>query len=200
MIHNNTEIIHPKEVLATKSWHDRIVKEPPFRQTQTFSTPKFTAAQQQAVWNVFNVVGLCDFQQPEAFETRRRCMNLATMIFEENLPDCPFSANSLIDFVNFFDAFKKTGFFWLKELRTESELIIPKQPLFEIDQEEYMDSFRRLFTNYRKLSLAAPITLGLFLLFFHRLIVTQKNTDINWGTIVSSIIDRTKPYNYNIGV
>ena len=173
------------------------LNSPQFELAQTFLSPTLTVEQEQALGHVFSVAGLADMTTSEAYETKRRSRNLATMIFEDRLPMHPFSSESLAKFASYVDAFPKVGFIWQKALETEAAFIIPNPPLFEIDAEEFMQSFRALFRNFDKLSCAGALTLSLFLLFFHRAMYSTQNIGTNWSWVVSSIIDRTFPPNIN---
>ena len=156
--------------------------------------PLLTNEQEQALWQVFEIAGLAELLQPEAYETKRRCMNLAARIFGNSLPCHQFSAESLIHFAVYIDAFVKPGYIWQPTLENEANFIIQNPPHFEIDPEELLQSFRLLFFNFRKLNCAGILTLALFLLFFHRIMNISGDTNaIDWGNIVRSVIDRTFP-------
>jgi len=171
------------------------LNRPLFELTPTFLSPSLTIEQEQALGHVFHVAGLADMITPEACETKRRSRNLATMIFENRLPMHPFSSESLAKFASYVDAFPKVGFIWQKTLETEAAFIIPNPPLFEIDTEEFLQSFRTLFRNFDKLSCSGPLTLGLFLLFFHRVMLSPQNIGTNWAWVVAGTIGRTIPLN-----
>ena len=173
--------------------------QPKFEMTAGFLQPVLAYGQALALWHIFEIAGLAVLQQPEAYETRRRCMNLAARIFEKKLLEHPFSAESLIHFANYVDAFKKPGFIWQKVLENEASCIIPNPPHFEIDLEELRQSFRILFSNYRKLSCAGVLTLSLFLLFFHHVRLAEKSEIVNWDEVVQSVFVRPYCLNYNYG-
>ena len=172
-----------------------VSNRPLFELTQSFLSPTLTVEQDQALWQVFHVAGLAHMTTPEACETKRRSRNLATMIFEEKLPMHPFSSESLAKFASYVDAFPKVGFIWQRALETEAAFIIPNPPIFEIDTEEFLQSFRTLFRNFDKLSCSGPLTLGLFLLFFHRVMLSPQNIGTNWAWVVAGTIGRTIPLN-----
>ena len=172
-------------------------KRPQFEIVPSFLSPSME--QIQALAQIFDFIGLSSLYTPEAMETKRRSVELATMIFMKRLPQHLFNAENLVSFVGFCDAFRKPGFIWQSVLKREAAFIIPNPPLFEIDSEEYMPSFRKLFLNFFRLNCAHPLTLGLFLLFFHRLMLTPHCDEVNWNTIVGSILERTLPCAYNIG-
>ena len=124
-------------------------------------------------------------------------MILAAKIFENALLEHKFSAENLIHFANYIDAFQKPGFIWQEILENEASRIIPNPPHFEIDSDEFMQSFRNLFSNFHSLNCKGALTLSLFLLFFHRVMLTPKCGSVrNWDEVVFSIIDRTYPCNY----
>ena len=124
-------------------------------------------------------------------------MILAAKIFENTLLEHKFSAENLIHFANYIDAFPKPGFIWQEILENEASRIIQNPPHFEIDSDEFMQSFRNLFSNFHSLNCKDVLTLSLFLLFFHRVMLTPKCGSVrNWDEVVFSIIDRTYPCNY----
>ena len=166
----------------------------PFSRMSTLSIE-----QNKAMWQLFELVGLTQQAGYEAYETRSRCLNLASTISEGLLTSHPFSSESLIKFTSYIDAFRKPGFIWQKQLENEAIFIIPQPPLFGIDLEEFMQSFRILFSNFYILSCAGDLTLGLFLLFFHQVISYEGNEAVNWNEVVQSIIARTGFQNYNYG-
>lgn len=168
-------------------------------QTQFRIFPILSPTQFQAMEHVFKIAGLAEYFEFEAYETRRRCMNLATRIFGKRLPDHKFSAENLIHFANYIDAFHKPGFIWQKTLEFEASSIIPNPPHFEIDPKEFMQSFHILFSH--RLNCAGTLTLALFLLFFHRIMIISECDDaIHWDNVVRSVIDRTYHCNYGWGV
>lgn len=168
-------------------------KRPQFEIVPSFLSPEPTEEQKQAVHQVFYFLRLDSSSSFEAWETKRKCMRLAAMIFENRLPNHLFTAENLVFFSSFCDAFLKPGFIWQNVLKTEAEFIISDLPHFEVDLEEYMLSFRQLFSNFHKLSCAYALTLGLFLLFFHRLMLTPQGNSISWNTVVGDILDRSLP-------
>lgn len=167
---------------------------PLFELTQSFLSPTLTVEQDQALGHVFYVAGLAYMTTPEACETKLRSRNLATMIFEEKLPMHPFSSESLVKFASYVDAFPKVGFIWQRALETEAAFIIQNPPIFEIDTEEFLQSFRALFRNFDRLSCSGVLTLGLFLLFFHRVMLTPQNIGTIWPCVVSDIVKWTNPF------
>ena len=194
----NTKMdIFPQRSFSSLRDYDAAGNLPQFELNPSFLSPSMV--QIKALAQIFDFIGLSSLYTPEAMETKRRSVELATMIFKKRLPQHLFNAENLVSFVGFCDAFRKPGFIWQNVLKREAAFIIPNPPLFEIDSEEYMPCFRKLFLNFSRLNCAHPLTLGLFLLFFHRLMLTPHCDEVDWNTIVGSILERTLPCAYNVG-
>ena len=150
-----------------------------------------TAEQFQALSLVANLAGLgfCDL---DTEVIRCRTLELGTSIFLNNLQRHPFSSESLTKFASYL-TIQHVGFIGQPTLEKEASLIIPREPLFYFNLDVFIPYFRNLFVNRAKLNFSEPLTLGLFLLFFHYVVSSGQYTFFDWAGIVPAIIKTAYP-------
>ena len=159
----------------------------------SYFPPVPTAEQMQALCQVGNFVGLGLYDHGRDMELIRcRTHELANTIFQNRIPRHPFSSESLARFASYL-TIQRVGFIGQPTLEREAKFIIPKEPLLSISLEEFMPYFRTLFSNYSKLNFPVPLTLGLFLLFFHYIISCGQYVFLDWAGLVPAIINQTYP-------
>jgi hypothetical protein len=139
-----------------------------------------------------SLLGLEKDPHPASRETRRRIHVVAERAFSPEWfpekPPIPFSGEALAKITAYIDAFpKQLGYAHSAILQREAGLLIPRPIEYALDVDELLQSFF-IWRNNRPFLHNQLLIVGLFLLFFWKVLTLNQGHPFRYDLVVSLII------------